>query len=328
MLIIASSNGKVGIKAAMQVLKDGGSAIDAVEAGVRLVEANPEEHSVGYGGYPNILGQVELDAGIMDGCTLATGAVGAVQGYKYPISIARRVMERLTHVFLVGEGAARFAAEMGFERCDLLTEPAREVWASRLQEDITNLLVGQVVSLSGTEQPDSLSQALSAQPDLWRWVKIATDPERAKGTVNFIARDAQGHIGVGVSTSGWAWKYPGRLGDSPVIGAGLYADDRYGAAACTGMGEMAIRAGTAHSIVLYMKMGLALEESGRRAMQDLNDLGGHYLSRLSFIAMDCTGQHAGFSNAEDETYIYMTSEMNEPQEASRAYVQTRKRWER
>lgn len=324
MLIIASSNGKVGIKAAMQVLKDGGSAIDAVEAGVRLVEANPEEHSVGYGGYPNILGQVELDAGIMDGCTLATGAVGAVQGYKYPISIARRVMERLTHVFLVGEGAARFAAEMGFERCDLLTEPAREVWAARLQEDI----VGQAVSLSGTEQAVSLSQALSAQHDLWRWVEIATDPERAKGTVNFIARDAQGHIGVGVSTSGWAWKYPGRLGDSPVIGAGLYADDRYGAAACTGMGEMAIRAGTAHSIILYMKMGLALEEAGRRAMEDLNDLGGHYLSRLSFIAMDCAGQHAGFSNAEEETYIYMTSQMNEPQEASRVYVQTQTRWER
>jgi beta-aspartyl-peptidase (threonine type) len=346
MLIIASSNGKVGIKAAMQVLKEGGSAIDAVETGVRLVEANPEEHSVGYGGYPNILGQVELDAGIMDGCTLATGAVGAVQGYKYPISIARRVMECLTHVFLVGEGAARFAAEMGFERCNLLTEPAREVWASRLQEDMADLLVGQAnslsdteeavslsdteaaVSLSDTEQSKRLSQALSAQPDLWRWVKIATDPERAKGTVNFIARDAQGHIGVGVSTSGWAWKYPGRLGDSPVIGAGLYADDRYGAAACTGMGEMAIRAGTAHSIVLYMKMGLALEEAGRRAMQDLNDLGGHYLSRLSFITMDCTGQHAGFSNAEEETYIYMTSEMNEPQEASRVYVQTKTRWER
>jgi beta-aspartyl-peptidase (threonine type) len=298
------------------VLKDGGSAIDAVETGVRLVEANPEEHSVGYGGYPNILGQVELDAGIMDGHTLATGAVGAVQGYKYPISIARCVMERLTHVFLVGEGAARFAAEMDFERVDLLTEAAREVWEARLQEDVANLLHGDA----------SVAERLSAQPDLWHWVKIATDPERAKGTVNFIARDAQGHIGVGVSTSGWAWKYPGRLGDSPVIGAGLYADDRYGAAACTGMGEMAIRASTAHSVVLYMKMGFGLEEAGRRAMEDLNDLGGRYLSRLSFIAMDHAGRHAGFSNAEEETYIYMTPEMDEPQEASRVYVQTQMRW--
>ena len=128
MIVAASANGVVGIKESMRVLKAGGSAIDAVEIGIRLVEANPDDHTVGYGGYPNLLGQVELDASIMDGRDLAVGAVGAMQGYKYAISVARKVMEKLPHVFLVGRGAERFAAEMGLERCELLTEEARQVW--------------------------------------------------------------------------------------------------------------------------------------------------------------------------------------------------------
>ncbi|OQY17421.1 MAG: asparaginase [Anaerolineaceae bacterium 4572_32.2] len=261
MIVVSSANGIVGIQKSMRVLKDGGSAIDAVEAGIRLVEANADDHTVGYGGYPNLLGQVELDASIMDGRTLAAGAVGAVKGYKYPISIARQVMENLPHVFLAGEGAERFAAEMGFERCDLLTPKAREVWKQRL----------------GAALPEKELKNLEKRTDLHKLVKIATDPERAGGTVNFIVQDAQGNICTGVSTSGWAWKYPGRLGDSPVIGAGNYADNRHGAAACTGMGEMAIRAGTARSVVLYLQMGLSLAEAGRRAMEDLNALGGPYL---------------------------------------------------
>jgi beta-aspartyl-peptidase (threonine type) len=108
--------------------------------------------------------------------------------------------------------------------------------------------------------PEETLNRLTEQPDLWKWVAIAADPERTRGTVNFIAQDAQGHICAGASTSGWAWKYPGRLGDTPVVGAGIYADSRYGAAACTGMGEMAIRAGTARSLVLYLKMGWALPQ--------------------------------------------------------------------
>ncbi len=104
MIVVASKNGIVGIKESMRVLEAGGSAVDAVEAGIRLVEANPDDHSVGYSGYPNLLGQVELDASIMDGCNLAAGAVGAMQGYKHPISVARRVMDNLPHVFLVGRG--------------------------------------------------------------------------------------------------------------------------------------------------------------------------------------------------------------------------------
>jgi beta-aspartyl-peptidase (threonine type) len=311
MIVIASANGVVGLPESMRVLKAGGSAIDAVETGIRLVEANPDDHTVGYSGFPNILGEVELDAAIMNGRDLTAGAIGAMRGYKYAISVARQVMEKLSHVLLVGSGAERFAAEMGFEPADLLTEEARQVWQERLQADMSQ---------------EEFNQ-LANQPDLWRWVKLATDPERPWwGTVNFIAQDAQDNLCAGVSTSGWAWKYPGRLGDSPVIGAGLYADTRYGAAACTGMGEMALRAGTARSIILYLKQGLPVEEAGQQAMQDLNDLDGRYLSVMNFIILDAQGRHAGFSNVEGRSYIYMTDEMDEPEEVPRTVVPTKQRW--
>ncbi|NLE45603.1 MAG: N(4)-(beta-N-acetylglucosaminyl)-L-asparaginase [Chloroflexi bacterium] len=310
MIVVASTNGIVGIDAAMRVLKAGGTAVDAVETGIRLVEANGDDHSVGYGGYPNLLGDVELDASIMDGATLAAGAVGALRNCVYAISVARKVMERLPHVFLVGEGAARFAREMGFDRVDLLTEEPQSVWENRLRRDL----------------PAHVFEHLNQQPDLWRWVDVATDPEKAWGTVNFLAQDAEGQICAGASTSGWAWKYPGRLGDSPVIGAGVYADDRFGAAACTGTGEMAIRACTAHSIVFYLKMGIPLQDAGERAMRDLNDLGGAYLSDMNFIAIDRDGRHAGFMSGEVGAYLFMAEEMSAPEEAPRTRVELNKRW--
>ncbi|MCL4560316.1 MAG: N(4)-(beta-N-acetylglucosaminyl)-L-asparaginase [Chloroflexi bacterium] len=310
MIVVASANGGVGIREAMRVLKSGGSAIDAVEAGIRLVESNPDDDSVGYGGLPNILGEVELDASIMDGKTLAAGCVGAIKGYGHPISVARKVMERLPHVLLVGAGANRFAAEMGFAPRELLTDYARDVWLKRLEHDM----------------PADVRQNLAEQNDLWKWVELATDPERAGGTVNFIAQDGQGNICTGVSTSGWAWKYPGRLGDSPIIGAGNYAHNRYGAAACTGMGEMAIRSGTARSVVLYMKMGKSIEEAGRLAMDDLDELGGKYLSRMNIIALDKDGRPAAFSNYQEAKFTYMTGEMQEPVLAPRQFVATHSRW--
>lgn len=325
MIVVASTNGKVGIQESIRILKEGGSALDAVEAGIRLVESNPDDHSVGYSGFPNFLGEVELDASIMDGKTLTTGAVGAIKGYEHPISIARKLMDTLPHVMLVGAGAGRFAAEMGFEQRDLLSDYAREVWQRGLD------------SFLKPEERGKLEQLT-----LYRLIDNATDPERAgsalyftkrepekdAGTVNFIAMDKNGDICTGVSTSGWAWKYPGRLGDSPVIGAGNYAHNRYGAAACTGMGEMAIRASTARSLVLYMKMGKTLEEAGKMAMQDLDELGGRYLSRMSIIALDKDGSPGAFSNFDQANYIYMTPEMHEPVEKPRTYVPTRQAWEK
>jgi L-asparaginase / beta-aspartyl-peptidase len=298
-IIIASSNGDVGMGAAWEILRSGGAALDAVEAATRLVEDNPDDHTVGYGGYPNLLGEVELDASIMDGTTLRAGAVGALRGYRHPISVARRVMEELPHVMLAGEGAARFAAELGMPRERLLTEEAEQVWrdglAGRLPEsfrDAQSGIVGQM---------------------LRRAAHLATDPERVAGTVNFIAQDRDGRLAAAVSTSGWAWKYPGRLGDSPLIGAGNYADDRYGAAACTGWGELAIRAGSARSVVLYLKLGYTLDAACREAFRDLAALQADRAQvMMSMVALDRHGNHCAVTTVPERTYIYQADGMAEP----------------
>jgi beta-aspartyl-peptidase (threonine type) len=303
LIVIASRNGNVGIAEAMDALRRGGSALDAVEAGVRLVESNPDDHSVGYSGYPNLLGQVELDASIMDGATLAAGAVGALQGYEHAISVARKVMEELPHCFLVGEGAARFAREMGFAARDLLTDEARRVYEQILSD----------------KAPEVYNQRSRYLDSIRRFVRIAADPEKPNETVNFIARDGRGNIACAVSTSGWAWKYPGRLGDSPVIGAGNYADNRYGAAACTGRGEMAIRCATARSLVLYMKTGMGLEAAGREAFRDLDALVDPFAGSMNAIAMAADGSHMAFSNMPEATYIFMTGDMETPVERPRVY---------
>jgi beta-aspartyl-peptidase (threonine type) len=304
MLVVASANGQVGIQEAMRVLRNGGSAVDAVEAGVRLVESNPDDHTVGYSGLPNLLGEVELDASVMDGLTLRAGAVGAVRNYEHAISLARKVMEELPHVMLVGSGAERFAREMGFPERNLLTPEAEKVWREIFEGDV----------------PSVYRERMRYLDSIRRFAKLAVDPERPNETVNFIAMDAQGNLAAGVSTSGWAWKYPGRLGDSPVIGAGNYADNRYGAAACTGRGEMAMRLCTAHSIVMYLKMGMSVTDAGRRAIMDLAYLVDPYFGRVSIIATDARGNHAAFSNAPDTTYVYMTEDMDTYVEAPRTHV--------
>ena len=308
MIILASHNGDVGIRQGMAVLQAGGSTLDALEAAIRPVEDNPEDHWVGSAGMPSILGEVELDASIMDGRDLTAGAVGCVKGYPNPISIARKVLETLPHVFLVGEGAERFAAEMGFEKADLTTPETREQWLkdlASLQTDPEHIDPKHLVDL----------------------VQQFSNPRRTRGTVNFIVRDGDGNLATGVSTSGYYGKYPGRLGDSPVIGAGNYADSRYGAAACTGMGEMAIRASTARSVVLYLKMGYSLEAAGVQAMQDLRDLGGRFISEMNIIAMDRDGHPAGFSSAQGKTCIYLTDSSPEIQVMARTYVEVPTRWD-
>lgn len=304
MIVVASANGRVGIGAAVAVLRRGGSALDAVEAGTRLVEDNPEDHSVGTAGLPNLLGQVELDASIMDGHTLASGAVAAIKGYPNPVSIARRVMTDLPHVLLAGEGAERFAAESGFQTAELLTEETRRIWQERIDGKLpANVTPG--------------DRAFYAK--MREWVGITSDPEKVAGTVNFIARDRAGTIASAVSTSGWAWKYPGRVGDSPIIGAGNYCDNRYGAACCTGRGEMAIRAATARSVVLYMKGGMSLDEALAEAMRDLWTLEDPYYGGMNIVALDAAGNPAAASNVQ-ATYIYQTDEMDTHVEAPRTRI--------
>ena len=279
MIVLTSRGGEVGIGAAIEILRRGGTALDAVEAAARLVEADEANHTVGVSGWPNLLGQSELDASIMDGSTLATGAVGALRGYRHPISVARKVMELLPHVMLVGEGAARFAREIGAEPAELTSE-ARQGWEAWLADN------------ADAEARSAWPPPLLA-PYAWR----TADPEHPRGTVNILAQDRQGHLAVAVSTSGWAWKYPGRLGDSPIIGAGNYCDDRYGAAACTGVGEWTIRCSTARSVVLYQKLGMALEGACREAARELSELPARQriAGRVNIVALDRQGRPYGIT---------------------------------
>jgi L-asparaginase / beta-aspartyl-peptidase len=306
MILISSSNGNVGMEAGWEILAHGGSALDAVEAATRLVEDNPEDHSVGYGGYPNLLGVVELDASIMDGTTLKAGAVGALTRYRYAITAARRVMDELPHAMLVGEGAARFAAEIGLTPENLLSEEAARTWQAGIEGR-------EMIGWHGVaEQVASL---------LSRGALITQDPEHVTGTVNFLARDSQGRIASAVSTSGWAWKYPGRLGDSPIIGAGNYCDNRYGAAACTGWGEAAIRAGTARSVVLYMKMGMSVGQACEEAFRDLIPIMSGTPNAMNMIAIDREGAFCGITTAEERTFVYQKDGMHSYEELPRTLFQ-------
>lgn len=249
MILLCGDLRQSGSDIAWRLLREGETALEAIEQGIRAVEANIADESVGKGGYPNALGVMELDAGVMDGRTRASGAVGALQGFLHPVSVAYAVMRELPHVLLVGEGAARFSREINAERAELLTDEMRQNWeAWRRQFDF---------------DPTSGEQSLIEA------VYRGRDPQRSGGTTVYLAQDRNGDIAVATSTSGWAWKYPGRLGDTPIAGAGFYADNRYGAAACTGMGEIAIRSGLARMTVAYMQMGRSVEEAVREALADI-----------------------------------------------------------
>ena len=297
MIIVASANGDVGMEVGMEILQRGGSAIDAVEAACRVVEDNLDDHSVGTGGYPNSAGEVELDASLMEGTTRRAGAVAALKNYPYPISVARAVMEHLPrHLLLVGEGAAQFAAAQGFEARDLLTEAAAQAYREK-----KFTISGESYAFDGTD--------------------VKKSPE-TYGTVNFLAQDAAGHIASAVTTSGWAFKHPGRVGDSPLIGAGNYCDDRYGACACTGLGEWSIRASTARTVVLAMQFGLSLQDACIFAFRDLFSvpIPMPIDPVMNFVALDKNGAHAGYSTTPGRTYVWQTAKMSQYETQERVIV--------
>ena len=298
MLLVGSENAGVGFADAMRILRAGGQALDAVEAAIRRVESNPADHSVGYGGLPNILGDVELDASIMDGRSLEAGAVCAVQGYEHVISLARQVMRRLPHVLLAGAGAEHLARELRLPRRRLLTARARATFDRKITPELRRR----------DRRLQDRVRAATQDP------QVAASAEDYFGTVNVIAIDRRGDIASGVSTSGWAWKYPGRVGDSPLIGAGNYADNRYGACACTGYGEMAIRCGTARSVVLYLKMRFSLLRATREAMSDLRHLTVPFPPRMNLVAVDAQGHHLAMTTEtmRQVRYVYQTGRMTTP----------------
>jgi L-asparaginase / beta-aspartyl-peptidase len=296
-VIIASGNGASALPTGIRILARGGSALDAVEACAKIIEADIADTSVGRGGKPNVLGEVELDASIMDGTTHRTGAVAALKGYLHPITVARAVMGRTPHVFIVGDGAARLAREIGAERTQNLTPSTRKLWVERLQK------VG--------ETPSSVRR----RTKLLSVVRRIVGEDR--GTVNFLAVDSHGDIASAVTTSGWAYKYPGRVGDSPVIGAGNYCDSRYGAAACTGFGELAIRNVTAKTAVDRLATGMPPDMVARAAIADANELED---AAFNIVVLTPKGVHASATNREGRRYVWMTTEMTEPTLAARMVV--------
>jgi len=296
-IIVASGNGAGALPEGVRILKRGGSALDAVEACARYVEADVSDISVGRGGLPNILGSVELDASLVDGSAHRAGAVAALVGFHHPISVARAVMERLPHVMLVGEGAARFAAEIGAERTENLTPSTRKLWVDALRQ------VG--------ETPASVRRATRLLPIVKRVIS------RRLGTVNFIALDRRGNVASAVTTSGWGYKYPGRVGDSPIIGAGNYCDTAAGGACCTGYGELAMRNVTAKAAVDRLAAGVRPAAVARRAIADANRLAD---LPFNIVVLAKDGAHASATNRAGRAYAFMDAEMTEPLTRSRPLV--------
>jgi len=267
-------------EAAWEILSKGGLALDAVEAGVRVPEADPKVMSVGYGGLPNEEGEVELDASIMDGRTRNAGAVAALRYIKHPISVARLVMERSDHVMLVGEGALRFALAHGFKKENLLTERARKVWL-RWKETLSD-------------------------KDDW------FPPPEVHDTIGMVALDNRGDLAGACTTSGLAFKIPGRVGDSPIIGAGMYVDNEVGGAAATGRGEEVIKIAGSFLVVENMRRGMSPQEACEAAIQRMIDWHhGKPTFQDCFIALNKEGEFGAASIQEGfEFAVYTPDEGN------------------
>jgi N4-(beta-N-acetylglucosaminyl)-L-asparaginase len=294
-LIVCSSNGFRHLDKGMDILKKGGDTLDAVLAVVTQVEDDPNDTSVGYGGLPNEEGEVELDAQVMHGPTRRAGAVGGIRKIKNPSLVAKAVMEHTDHIFLVGEGATKFAIARGFQPMELMTDRSRLAWLAWKEKSSTNWA-------PGLDSPDWKGAAaeLFDTPEklaLKEWVmEVVSHPPT--GTINCLAVNEKGEISGTTTTSGMAWKIPGRVGDSPVIGAGNYVDGDVGAAGSTGRGEENIRICGAHTIVEMMRKGMSPTDACLEAMQRVvrnfnNNKSRLPLVDLNFYALNKDGVHGG-----------------------------------
>ena len=262
-VIISSANGVKALSKGMDILQGGGDTLDAVVAAVTIVEDDPNDDSVGYGGLPNEECVVELDASVMHGPTRRAGSVASVQKIKNVSRLAKTVMERTNHVMIVGDGSRRFAVAEGFEEMNLLTDHSRKLWLAWKARTDFNWR-------PGTDSPDwkeHVSELFDHDPAKTAYaIRVIEHPPT--GTINCLAVNAKGEVSGTTSTSGLAWKIPGRVGDSPVIGAGLFVDGDVGAAGSTGKGEENIKICGGHTIVELMRRGMkpadaCLEALGR-----------------------------------------------------------------
>jgi N4-(beta-N-acetylglucosaminyl)-L-asparaginase len=303
-IVISSENGLVACARAMQLLVAGNDTLDAAIGGVNLVEEDPNDNSVGYGGLPNEEGVVELDACVMHGPTRRAGSVASIRGIKTPSKIAKLVMTETDHVMLAGDGALRFAKTFGFTEENLLTEKSRLawlVWKKSLRDPR-----GQNNWTDGLDAPDKPVAELRLKEQFpgadeatleWAWEMARRPPT---GTINCLARNVKGEISGVTTTSGLAWKIPGRVGDSPIIGAGLYVDQDVGAAGSTGRGEENIRIAGAHTIIENMRHGMAPKEACLDALKRVarnynNNAAKLALFDIKFYVLRKDGVYAGAS---------------------------------
>jgi N4-(beta-N-acetylglucosaminyl)-L-asparaginase len=295
-LVVASANGLRATAKAMEMIREGKDTLDAVVAGVAIVEDDPKDMSVGYGGLPNEDGVVELDACVMHGPTKRAGAVAAIQRIKNPAQVAKIVMERTDHVLLVGPGALRFALAHGFKDQELLTDAARIIWLrwkERMSDDDSwgPGLAAPPASLTQSTLYDGtpIRAALLALAEEY----IAHPPT---GTINCIAINERGDISGTTTTSGLFHKLAGRVGDSALIGCGLFVDNEVGAAGSTGRGEECIKINGAHTVIEMMRKGMsptdaALEACKRVAANYGNDKAKLKKFSIEFYALNKNGEH-------------------------------------
>ncbi len=300
-IVMSSANGLQACKKAMEMLKSGADTLDAVVAGVNIVELDPKDNSVGYGGLPNEEGIVELDASVMHGPSRRCGSVAGIHGCKTPSNVAKLVMTETDHIMLVGEGASKFAREMGFKEEDLLTEESRLAWlvwkrAMRDKNGHTNWS-SEVEGGPATAELKRMFPHADAATLAWA-LEVAIHPPT--GTINCLALNSKGEMSGTTTTSGLAWKIPGRIGDSPIIGAGLYVDQEIGGAGSTGRGEENIRVAGAHSIVENMRHGMTPKDACLDVLQRISHNFRDDKARLpqfdiNFYALRKDGMYAGAS---------------------------------
>ena len=310
-VIISSANGVHALEKGMNVLRNGGDTLEAAVAAVTVVEDDPNDDSVGYGGLPNEEGEVELDASVMHGPTRRVGSVASVQRIKNVARLAKTVMERTNHVMIVGDGARRFAVAEGFEEMNLLTESSRKKWLAWKAATSFNWR-------PGVDSPDWKAQAAAGRNPLdseefrarlvdicgndkalmARALQVIKDPPT--GTINCLAVNEKGEISGTTTTSGLSWKIAGRVGDSPIIGAGLYVDGDVGGAGSTGKGEENIKISGGHTIVEMMRKGMSptdacLEALHRVARNYNNDKTKLTTFHIYFYALNKDGEHGSAS---------------------------------
>lgn len=287
---VSSMNGFGAVKVAVERMSAGAPPVDAAVAGVALPEGDPDDITVGYGGLPNEEGVVQLDAAVMDGVTMRAGAVAALERIKHPAQVALTVMRNTNRVLLVGEGALRFARAHGFPEENLLTERSRKIWLYWKE--------------NASQKDDWLPDPKEVEdPDIQWYIKKYGDAAfRPTGTIHLSACGPDGQLGCCTTTSGLAFKIPGRVGDSPLVGCGLYCDGEVGSAGGTGHGESNIISVGAHTVVELMRQGKSpeaactatLERVARNTKLDyLRDERGRPKNNLILYAVNRTGEVGG-----------------------------------